>query len=218
MLIDLSHDIEHGMVTYKGMPAPTIADWLSRDASRARYTPGTTFQIGKIDLLANTGTYIDAPFHRYEGAPDIAGYALETVANLPALVVRATQRTGRALDASRFAGLNVKGKAVLVHTGWDAHWRTDRYASGEHPFLTRDAAEALVAAGARLVGIDSLNIDDDKDGTRPAHTLLLGAGIAIVEHMTNLAAVPNEGFRFFAAPPKVKGMGSFPVRAFALTG
>ena len=218
MLIDLSHDIEHGMVTYKGMPAPTIADWLSRDASRARYTPGTTFQIGKIDLLANTGTSIDAPFHRYEGAPDIAGYALETVANVPALVVRATQRTGRALDASRFAGLNVKGKAVLVHTGWDAHWRTDRYAGGEHPFLTRDAAEALVAAGARLVGIDSLNIDDDKDGTRPAHTLLLGAGIAIVEHMTNLAAVPNEGFRFFAAPPKVKGMGSFPVRAFALTG
>ena len=217
MLIDLSHDIEHGMVTYKGMPAPAIADWLSRDASRARYTPGTTFQIGKIDLLANTGTYIDAPFHRYEGAPDIAGYALETVANVPGLVVRATERAGRALDASRFARLNVKGKAVLVHTGWDAHWRTDRYASGEHPFLTRDAAEALVASGARLVGIDSLNIDDDKDGTRPAHTLLLGAGIAIVEHMTNLAAVPDDGFRFFAAPPKVKGMGSFPVRAFALT-
>jgi arylformamidase len=217
MLIDLSHDIEHGMVTYEGLPSPVIADWLSRDASRARYAAGTTFQIGKIDLLANTGTYIDAPFHRYEDAPDIAGYTLETVANVPGLVIRAATRAGRALDASRFAGLDVRGKAVLVHTGWDAHWRTDKYAGGEHPFLTRDAAGALVSAGAKLVGIDSLNIDDDKDGTRPAHTLLLGAGIAIVEHLTNLAALPDGAFRFFAPPPKVRGMGSFPVRAFALT-
>jgi kynurenine formamidase len=214
-LVDLSHEIEHGMITYRGLPAPTIGDWLSRDASRARYAAGTTFQIGKIELLANTGTYIDAPFHRYEGAQDVAGYPLEAVADLPGIVVRAPDRRDRALDASRFAAHDVKGKAVLVHTGWDANWRTDTYADGGHPFLTRETAEHLARAGAALVGIDSLNIDDDKDGTRPAHTILLGAGIAIVEHMTNLGALPDTGFRFFAVPPKVRGMGSFPVRAFA---
>lgn len=203
------------MVTYRGLPAPVINDWLSRDASSARYAAGTTFQIGKIDLLANTGTYIDAPFHRYGEGRDVAGYALDDVADLPGLVLRATAPGGRAIDASRFARLEVKGKAVLVHTGWDAHWRTDAYAAGQHPFLTRAAAEHLVKAGAALVGIDSLNIDDDKDGARPAHTILLGAGVAIVEHMTNLAALPDSGFHFFAVPPKVKGMGSFPVRAFA---
>ena len=215
-LIDVSHEIEHGMVTYRGLPAPTITDWLSREASQARYAPGTTFQIGKIELLANTGTYIDAPFHRYDDGRDVAGYPLEAIADLPGVVVRATKRRGRALDASRFAGLEVKGKAVLVHTGWDAHWRTDTYAAGEHPFLTRDAALHLVNGGATLVGIDSLNIDDDKDGSRPTHSILLGAGVAIVEHMTNLAALPESGFRFFAVPPKVKGIGSFPVRAFGL--
>jgi len=214
-LIDLSHEIEHGMVTYRGLPAPAISDWLSRDASSARYAPGTTFQIGKIDLLANTGTYIDAPFHRYDGGHDVAGYALQDVADLPGIVVRATSMHARAVDASRFARLEVKGRAVLVHTGWDAHWRTDTYSAGQHPFLTRDAAEHLVKAGAALVGIDSLNIDDDKDGARPAHTILLGGGVAIVEHMTNLAALPDSDFRFFAVPPKVKGIGSFPVRAFA---
>lgn len=213
-LIDLSHEIEHGMVTYRGLLAPTISDWLSRDASSTRYAAGTTFQIGKIELLANTGTYIDAPFHRYGDRPDVAGYALEAVADLEGLVVRATKRSTRGLDPTWFGG-DVRGKAVLVHTGWDAHWRTDAYSAGEHPFLTRAAAEHLVREGAALVGIDSLNIDDDKDGTRPAHTVLLGAGIAIVEHMTNLGSLPDAGFRFFAAPPKVKGMGSFPVRAFA---
>jgi len=215
LLIDLSHEIEDGMVTYRGLLAPTISDWLSRDASSARYAAGTTFQIGKIELLANTGTYIDAPFHRYEKGKDVAGYSLEAVADLPGAVVRAVGTKSRAIDASRFSKLDVKGKAVLVHTGWDAHWRTDTYSGGGHPFLTRDAAEHLVRAGAALVGIDSLNIDDDKDGARPTHTTLLGAGIAIVEHMTNLGALPDAGFRFFAVPPKVKGMGSFPVRAFA---
>lgn len=215
-LIDLSHEIEHGMVTYQGLPAPSISDWLSREASSARYAPGTTFQIGKIDLLANTGTYIDAPFHRYDRGRDVAGYRLESVADLPAVVVRATERKGRALDVTRFKDRDVKGRAVLVHTGWDEHWRTDTYSAGQHPFLTRDAAEYLADASAALVGIDSLNIDDDKDGARPAHTVLLGAGVAIVEHMTNLAALPEAGFRFFAVPPKVKGMGSFPVRAFAI--
>ena len=217
-LVDLSHEIEHGMVTYRGLPSPTVSDWLSREASTARYAPGTTFQIGKIELLANTGTYIDAPFHRYADGRDVAGYALEAVADLPGVVVRMNAGGGpnRAIDGSRFKGLDVKGKAVLVHTGWDAHWRTDRYSGGQHPFVTKDAAEYLARAGATLVGIDSLNIDDDKDGSRPAHTILLGAGVAIVEHMTNLAALPDTGFRFFAVPPRVKGMGSFPVRAFAL--
>lgn len=214
-LIDLSHEIEHGMVTYGGMPGPAISDWLSREASKARYATGTTFQIGKIDLLANTGTYIDAPFHRFETAPDVAGYSLEAVADLPGLVVRATERQDRAIDVALFSKLDVKGKAVLVHTGWDAYWRTDEYSAGGHPFLTRAVAEDLVRAGAALVGIDSLNIDDHKDGTRPVHTTLLRAGIAIVEHMTNLGALPDRGFRFFAVPPRVKGMGSFPVRAFA---
>jgi len=193
-LIDLSHTIEHGMVTYKGLPAPVISDWLSRDASSARYAVGTTFQIGKIGMLANTGTYIDAPFHRFERGKDIAAYPL---------------------DAPLFRGRDVRGKAVLLYTGWDAHWRTDRYALG-HPFLTRAAAESLAESDAALVGIDSLNIDDDTDGARPAHTILLGAGIPIVEHLCGLGALPDQGFRFFAVPVKVKGMGSFPVRAFGL--
>jgi kynurenine formamidase len=215
-LIDLSHEIEHGMVTYRGLPAPIIKDWLSREASKTRYAAGTTFQIASIELLANTGTYIDAPFHRYADRPDVSGYALETVADLPGVVVRATRRAGRALEAGMFDALDLRGKAVLLHTGWDAHWRSDTYSAGQHPYLTRAAAEHLVRAGATLVGIDSLNIDDDKDGARPAHTLLLGAGIALVEHLTNLASLPDGGFRFFAVPPRVKGMGSFPVRAFAL--
>jgi kynurenine formamidase len=214
-LIDLSHEIAHGLVTYHGMPAPEISDWLSRDASRARYAPGTTFQIGRISMIANTGTYIDAPFHRYPDGADIAGYALEAVADLPGIVVQATQRDGRAVGPDRFRARQVRGKAVLVHTGWDANWATDRYHVG-HPFLTKGTADALIAGGAALVGIDSLNIDDDKDGARPVHTALLGQGIAIVEHMTGLAALPDEGFRFFAVPPRVQGMGSLPVRAFAL--
>jgi kynurenine formamidase len=157
-LVDLSHEIEHGMVTYRGLLAPTISDWLSRDASSSRYAAGTTFQIGKIELLANTGTYIDAPFHRYEGRPDVAGYPLDAVADLEGLVVRATTRSGRGLDATWFRQRDVRGKAVLVHTGWDAHWRTDTYSGGEHPFVTREAAEQLIESGARLVGIDSLNL------------------------------------------------------------
>ena len=197
--------------------SPAISDWLSRDASKTRYAAGTTFQISRIDLLANTGTYIDSPFHRYPEGRDVAGYELEAVADLPGVVVRASG-PGRSIDEGRFRSGEMKGKAVLVHTGWDRHWRTDSYSAGEHPYLTREAADYLAKAGAALVGIDSLNIDDDKDGTRPAHTILLGAGIAIVEHMTNLAALPETGFRFFAVPPRVKGMGSFPVRAFARLG
>ena len=214
-LIDVSHTVESGMVTYPGLPVPVISDWLSRDASQTRYAPGTTFQIGKIELLANTGTYIDAPFHRYDGGRDVADYPLEAVANLEGIVVRATERAGRALDAGVFRGLDMGGKAVLVHTSWDVNWRTERYGTG-HPFLTRAAAERLIAAGAALVGIDSLNIDDATDGARPVHTLLLGAGIPIVEHLCGLRELPERGFRFFAVPVKVRGMGSFPVRAFAV--
>lgn len=171
--------------------------------------------MGRIELLANTGTYLDAPFHRYQGGEDIADYPLAAIADLEGVLVGATDRAGRALDAGRFRGHDLRGKAVLVHTGWDVHWRTERYGSG-HPFLTRAAAEHLVAAGTALVGIDSLNIDDDTDGARPAHTVLLAAGIPIVEHLCDLGQLPDRGFRFFAVPPRVKGMGSFPVRAFAV--
>jgi kynurenine formamidase len=214
-LVDLSHEIEHGMVTYPGFPVPVIADWLSRAASQARYAPGTTFQIGRIELVANTGTYIDAPFHRYDGGKDIADYPLQAVADLEGVVIRATERASRALDSAVFRARDVKGKAVLVHTGWDVHWRTERYGTG-HPFLTRAAAEHLIAAGAGLVGIDSLNIDDATDGARPVHSTLLAAGIPIVEHLCCLGELPDTGFRFYAVPPRVKGMGSFPVRAFAV--
>ncbi|HYK82422.1 MAG TPA: cyclase family protein [Gemmatimonadales bacterium] len=214
-LVDLSHTIEHGMVTYPGLPAPAVGDWLSREASRERYAPGTTFQIGRIELLANTGTYIDAPFHRYADGCDIAGYPLEAVADLDGVVIPAPPGGGRVLDAALFGQRELQGKAVLVRTGWDVHWRTARYGVG-HPFLTRAAAEHLVAARPALLGIDSLNVDDDHDGARPVHTLLLGAGIAIVEHLCNLHELPPSGFRFFAVPVKVGGMGSFPVRAFAV--
>lgn len=214
-LIDVSHEIEHGMVTYPGLPGPVLSDWLSRADSRRRYGPGTEFHIGKIELLANTGTYLDAPFHRFAEGADVAGQPLGAVADLEGIVVRAVARGGRALDADAFQGLEVSGKAVLVHTGWDTHWRTEGYGRG-HPYLTRAAAELLARDRAALVGIDSLNIDDDADGTRPAHTVLLGAGIPIVEHLCRLADLPDRGFRFFAVPAKVRGIGSFPVRAFGI--
>jgi kynurenine formamidase len=211
-LVDLSHEIEHGMVTYPGLPGPIISDWLTREASRARYAPGTEFHIGRIDMLANTGTYIDAPWHRFPDGGDVAAYALEQVADLPGIVVRTTER---ATAGASFAGLDLRGKAILVHTGWDVHWRTERYGSGS-PYLTADAARHLVSAGAALVGIDSLNIDDANDGARPAHTTLLAAGVPVVEHLTGLDGLPDAGFRFFAAPVRVRGLGSFPVRAFAI--
>lgn len=214
-LIDLSHVITDGMVTYPGLPAPAIRDHLSREASSERYAPGTEFHIGRIDMVANTGTYVDAPFHRYAGGTDLAGLDLAVLADLPGLVAR-PGGSSPAIDHEVFTTIDPRGRAVLIHTGWDRHWGTDAYGAGGHPFLTRAAAEHLASAGARLVGIDSLNIDDATDGTRPAHTVLLGAGIPIVEHLTALARLPRDGFRFFAVPPKVMGMGSFPVRAFAL--
>jgi arylformamidase len=212
-LIELNHVIEDGMVTYKGLPAPIICDYLSRADSRGNYDPGTEFQIGRINMVSNTGTYLDTPFHRYADGDDLAAMSLDRVTALPGIVVRAA--TDGAIDADRFAGLDVRGMAVLIHTGWDRHWRTDAYFEG-HPFLTAAAAEELRDAGATLVGIDSHNIDDTKTKARPAHTILLGAGIPIVEHMTGLAALPDQGFVFHAAPPRVRGMGTFPVRAHAI--
>lgn len=213
-LIDLSHVIEDGMVTLKGFPAPIVCDYLSREASRAVYAPGTEFHIGRIDMIANTGTYVDAPFHRYADGKDVSELPLEWVADLDGVVVRATQRAGRGIGPEAFAGVEVAGKAVLVHTGHAARWGTDAYFDG-HPFLTRAAAEHLRGAGARLVGIDSLNIDDTGDGERPVHTVLLGAEIPVAEHLRGLEQLPDTGFRFYAVPVKVKGFGTFPVRAFA---
>lgn len=215
MLIDVSHEIESGMVTYRGLPAPLVCDFLSREASRALYGPGVEFHIGRIDMVANTGTYLDAPFHRYADGLDVAGLPLDRSADLPGLVFPADGLVGRAITPAALAGRDLRGKAVLVRTAWDAHWRTDRYFEG-HPFLTGEAARFLVDAGAALVGIDSLNIDDTADLARPVHSVLLAAGIPIVEHLTGLDRLPEDGFRFFAAPVKVQGMGTFPVRAFGL--
>ena len=214
-LVDLSHVIEHGMTTHKGLPGPHICDYWTREASAANYDDGSTFQIGRIDMVANTGTYVDSPFHRYAGGKDLSELPLETLAHLDGLVVRRPFGNGLAVDADAFTALDVRGKAVLVHTGWSRHWRTERYLT-DHPFLTEAAARALIEGGAAFVGIDSHNIDDTRARSRPVHTLLLGAEIPIGEHMTGFEQLPDRGFRFTAAPPRIKGMGTFPVRAFAL--
>jgi arylformamidase len=213
-LVDLSHVVEDGMVTYKGLPGPHICDFWTREHSAGFYEDGSTFQIGRIDMVANTGTYLDAPFHRYAEGADLAQLALEQLASLESLVVRPDTD---AVDASAFEGLDVADKAVLVHTGWDRHWRTPAYYA-HHPYLTEAAARLLAERGARLVGIDSHNIDDTRGRSRPVHTMLLGAGVLVCEHLTNLGALPRSGFRFSAVPPKVAGMGTFPVRAFAEIG
>jgi arylformamidase len=213
-LVDLSHPIEHGMITYPGLPGPVISDFLGREASRSHYAEGTTFHIARIRMVTNTGTYLDSPFHRYANGKDVAGLPLESLADLEGLVLDARER-GRSIDADLFTGRQLAGRAVLVRTGWDAHWRTPRYGEG-HPYMTRGAAESLAEAGPALVGIDSLNIDDTSDGVRPAHTLLLAAGIPIVEHLCNLAALPESGFRFHCVPAPFRGLGSFPARAYAV--
>lgn len=213
-LIDLSHTVEDGLITYKGLPAPIICDYLSREASRKVYAEGTEFQIGKIEMVSNTGTYLDSPFHRFADGKDLSDLSLEQLAHLDGLLIHIPQNNGRVIDASWFTGLDVRGKAVLIHTGWAQHWKTDQYFEG-HPYLTEAAAQTLKAGGATLVGIDTYNIDDVTDGRRPVHTVLLGADILIVEHMCNLEAIPNERpFRFYAVPVKVKAFGTFPVRAF----
>ena len=213
-LVDLSHSVADGTVTYKGLPAPKICDFWTREGSAEHYDDGSSFQIGRIDMVANTGTYLDTPFHRYADGDDLAKVGLERCAGLDSLLVHAPDM---AADADLFRGLHVGGKAVLVRTGWSRHWGSEAY-FGAHPFLTEAAARLLAEGGAALVGIDSYNIDDTRTRTRPVHTILLGAGVLIVEHMTNLDALPQSGFRFTAAPPKIKGMGTFPVRAFAELG
>lgn len=214
-LIDLSHTIRNGLITFKGLPAPLICDYLTREASRSNYTEGTEFQIGRIDLVANTGTYIDCPFHRYADGKDLHDVGLEQFVDLPAVLVRVDHRRRIEIDAADFDDIDVKGRAVLVHTGWSEHWDTEEYFD-DHPFLTLEAALALRARGAVLVGIDSHNIDDTRTrNSRPVHTVLLRHEILIVEHLRGLEQLPAEGFSFSAVPPKIQGMGTFPVRAYA---
>jgi kynurenine formamidase len=214
-LVDLSHPIHHGLVTYPGLPPPEISDHLSREASAGKYAPGVTFQIGRISLVANTGTYLDSPWHRYADGADLAGLPLEQLVELEGVLLRATASGKRGIDALELAPLDVRGKAVLLHTGWAVHFDTPRYAK-DAPFLTDAGAAWLVEHGAALVGIDSINIDDVGDAARPAHSRLLAAGIPIVEHLRGLEQLPPGGFRFSAAPPRVRGLGTFPVRAYAV--
>ncbi|MBM0231964.1 cyclase family protein [Micromonospora sp. STR1_7] len=217
-LVELSHPISDGITTLPGWPGPRITDWLTFAASRERYAPGVEFQVARIDMIANTGTYLDTPAHRWAGGDDLTGVSLDRLADLPGVVVRVPAGI-RAVDRLMLAPYEVAGRAVLLHTGWDAHFGTERYAAPEAPYLTGDGAQALADAGATLVGIDSINIDDMSPaagGVRPAHSTLLAADIPIVEHLTGLGALPPSGFRFTAAPPMVAGMGTFPVRAFAV--
>lgn len=214
-IIDLSHVIADGTITYPGLPGPVISDHLSREASRERYAPGYEFQIGHIDMVSNTGTYLDTPFHRYPDGHDLSGLDLGRVANVPGVLIDATSRQEAGIDL--LDGIDVEGRAVLFHTGWSSRWGTDGYGDKSHPFVGVGAAEALVERGAAVVGIDSVNIDSTTTGERPIHSVLLAAGIPIVEHLCRLDELVETEFRFFATPPAVSGMGTFPVRAFALT-
>lgn len=213
-IIDLSHTIENGLITYKGLPAPVICDYLSREQSRQVYDEGTEFQIGKIEMVANTGTYIDCPFHRYEHGKDFAALPAHLFTDIEGVKISIPYHQQKTIDATYFGNMNLKGKAVLVHTGWSEHWRTDAYFEN-HPYLTEDAAIVLREQGVRLVGIDSHNIDNTAKKSRPVHSILLAQEIFIVEHLCNLDQLPSNGFRFTALPPKLKGMGTFPVRAIA---
>ena len=212
--IDLSHTIENGLITYKGLPAPIICDYLSREESKKHYEEGTQFQIGKIEMVTNTGTYIDCPFHRFEDGKDLSEVSLESFVDLDAIVIRVPFSETIEITEHHLKNHNLKNKAVLIHTEWDTHWNTDSYFEN-NPYLTKEAAEYLRDSGVKLVGIDSHNIDDTSGKNRPVHTTLLGAEILIVEHLCNLQSLPKDGFTFSAVPPKFKGAGTFPVRAFA---
>ena len=216
-IVDLSHEIVDGMTTHPGIPAPSISAFLTHDASTAKYAPGTTFEIGRIDLVANTGTYVDTPAHRFPGGHDLADLQLERVSDLDGVLVDCRGATERAIGPDAFRDVNVRGRAVLVATGWDERWGTPEYLS-DNPFLSGPAAELLVRSGAALIGIDSLNVDSLTDPSRPAHTAILGADIPLVEHLTGLGALPPTGWRFYAVPPRIRGMATFPVRAFAIVG
>ena len=213
-LVELSHTVEHGMITYPGLPGPVISEHMSFDNSADRYDPGTEFTIGRISMVSNTGTYLDTPGHRFRGAHDLAGLPLKRCALLPAVVVDATS-VQAGIDPADLPAEGLAGTAVLLHTGWDRHWRTDHYGDSNHPFLTAAGSAALVQADVALVGIDSVNIDSTTDGARPAHTQLLAAGIPIVEHLTGLEALPARNAIFSAVPAPIQGLFTFPVRAFA---
>ena len=212
--IDLSHTIDNGIITYKGLPAPIICDYLSREESRKYYEEGTEFQIGKIEMVSNTGTYVDCPFHRFENGKDLSEVELSRFVDLDAIVIRIPHTETIEITPEHLKGYSIENKAVLIHTGWDTKWNTEAYFEN-NPFLTKKAAEYLRDSKAVLVGIDSHNIDDTRGKSRPSHTVLLGAEILIVEHLCNLQQLPNTGFTFNAAPPKFKGVGTFPVRAYA---
>ncbi|MEQ1786558.1 MAG: cyclase family protein [Acidimicrobiales bacterium] len=214
-IIDLSHPIADGTITYPGLPGPVISDHLSRDASRERYAPGYEFQIGRIDMVANTGTYLDTPFHRFGDGHDLAGLDPARVLEVRGVVIDATAVTEAGPDLLDAVDADLAGAAVLFRTGWDAHWATDAYGQPGHPFLAVATAHRLVAAGVAVVGIDSVNIDDTRTGERPIHTALLGAGIPIAEHLCRLDELGGRPFTFTALPPAVVGMGTFPVRAVA---
>lgn len=213
-LIDLSHTIEHGLVTYKGLPAPVICDYLSRKDSKQFYEEGTEFQIGKIEMVANTGTYIDCPFHRFEDGKDLSEIGLECFVDLDAIVIRVPFTDTLEITEAHIQNHDIRNRAVLIHTGWDKYWNTEDYYEN-HPYLTKGAAGYLRDHEVKLVGIDAHNIDDTSGKSRPVHTILLGAEILIVEHLCNLHLLPKEGFTFSAIPPKFKGVGTFPVRAMA---
>lgn len=213
-LIDLSHTIEHGLVTYKNLPAPIVCDYLSRENSKQLYEEGTQFQIGKIEMVTNTGTYIDCPFHRFENGKDISEVGLECFTDLDAIIIRVPFSETLEITEEHLKNHEIRNRAVLIHTGWDIHWNTEKYYEN-HPFLTERAAQYLKNFGVKLVGIDSYNIDSTSRKTRPVHTILLGAEILIVEHLCNLHLLPKDGFTFSAIPPKFKGVGTFPVRAMA---
>jgi arylformamidase len=214
-LMELSHPIHHGMITFPGLPGPEISDHLSREASRNHYAPGTEFHIGRISMVANTGTYLDTRSHRFADGPDLAGTPLHRLADLPGVVVRVPGGV-TAVDPPLLSPHPVAGAAVLIHGGWDRHWGTPAYGAGGHPYLTAEGAAWLAGQGAALVGTDAVNIDDMTDAARPAHTILLDHGITIVEHLCGLGGLPPQGFRFHAAPPMIAGLGTFPVRAYAV--
>lgn len=212
--VDLSHTIEDGLITYKGLPAPIICDFLSREDSKKNYEEGTTFQIGRIEMVSNTGTYIDCPFHRFENGKDLSQVQIEKFTDLEAIVISIPHLETLEITEAQLQGFEIRNRAVLIHTGWDVNWNTEAYFHN-HPFLTKGAAEYLRECQVKLVGIDSHNIDDTRGRSRPVHTTLLGSEILIVEHLCNLQLLPQEGFSFSAIPPKFKGVGTFPVRAMA---
>jgi len=214
-LVELSHTIRAGLVTYPGLPAPEIRPFLSREDSIARYAEGTQFAMDIITMIGNTGTYLDSPFHRYAGGTDLAGLALDTLVDLPAEIFHLRDVSARGIPVDALTGRDLAGKAVLLDTGWSRLFGASEYAVGA-PFLTGEGAAYLVDQGVTLVGIDSLNIDDvESGGERPAHSLLLAAGIHVVEHLTAVEELPESGGTVTVVPPKIEGFGTFPVRAFA---